>query len=468
MSAAHDHSNWTIRALARAVRNKELTFTEIADMAISKRSELLGAYRHHDDELVSSRAAIADEQLASGIDRGPLMGLPVSVKDLYGVPGFPTCAGSPMELPERFTQAGPVVTTLLDQGAVITGKTHTVEFAFGGLGTNPHLPTPRNPWDPHVHRVPGGSSSGAGVSLVEGSAVLALGTDTAGSVRIPAAMTGRVGLKTTAKRWSQEGIVPLSTTLDTAGVLTNDVEDAIIAFAEIDPNFSSVQAFENEMGSRKIEDLSFAHCDRLFWDDLSPGVGEAVEASLKELEHQGATRTAIDLPAVEPTYELFKEGGPVGVELYRFLSTELPEWFDTLDPNVRARVGNAGELTESQYQDRLLHMTQWGSEVAVQLEPVDVLVCPTVANTPPALDDIATPAEYGPQNLLSLRNTSIANYLGMCALTLPVGLDDAGMPVGLMIMAAAGRETRLLAVAREMERVLGTSRERIGVAPLGP
>ena len=452
----------SIRQLADVVRSGARTFAEINDEAIANRSEELGAYRHTDDDLVRAHAAAADDALASGDDHGPLMGMPVSVKDLFGVPGFPVHAGSPMALPAEFSEAGPVVASLEARSAVITGKTHTVEFAFGGLGTNPHLPTPKNPWDPEHHRVPGGSSSGAGVSLCEGSAVVALGTDTAGSVRIPAAMTGKVGLKTTARRWSLDGIVPLSPTLDTAGVLANTVDDLMVAFAAIDPTCGDL---ETSMANVATSDLTLGRCDRLFFDDLSPGVGEAVEEALSELTGVGASMRQLDIPEVEPTYELFKAGGPVSIEFHRFISTRLPEWLETLDPNVRARVGDAATLSDEEYQHRLTNMATWGAAVDQRLSTVDVLVAPTVANTPPTIDEVATPETYGPQNLLALRNTSMANYLGLCAITLPVGVDAAGMPVGLMLMARGGDDERLLAIARRVEHVLGSGQDRLGTPP---
>ena len=455
----------SIRQLADAVRSRERTFVEINDEAIANRSEDLGAYRHLDDDFVRSQAKDADDALSAGDDYGVLMGMPVSAKDLYGVPGFPVHAGSPMALPDEFTETGPVVKALQLRLAVITGKTHTVEFAFGGLGTNPHLPTPKNPWDAVQHRVPGGSSSGAGVSLSDGSAILALGTDTAGSVRIPAAMTGKVGLKTTAKRWSLDGIVPLSPTLDTAGVLANCVDDVAVAFAAIDPVCASLEALDSAFKHADETDLVLGRCDRLFFDDLSPGVGEAVEVALSEVRDVGATIKPLDLPEVELSYELFKRGGPVSIEFHRFLSTRLPEWIETLDPNVRARIGDAANLPEGEYEQRLADMAMWASSVDERLKEVDVLVAPTVAITPPTVDEVSTREEYGPRNLLSLRNTSIANYLGLCAITLPVGLDDAGMPVGLMLVARGGHDDRLIAIARRIEGVLGTGHERLGDPP---
>ena len=209
------------------------------------------------------------------------------------------------------------------------------------------------------------------MSLCEGSAVLALGTDTAGSVRIPAAMTGNVGLKTTAGRWSLDGIVPLSSTLDTPGVLAKTVDDALVGFAAIDPKWASGEALDAALPDRPIDGITLGRCDRLFWDDLSPGIGEAVEVALTELTGAGAGLVALDVPEVEPTYELFTRGGPVSIELHRFLSENLPDFFETLDPNVRARVGDAAALPESEYQQRLADMATWGCLLYTSPSPRD-------------------------------------------------------------------------------------------------
>jgi aspartyl-tRNA(Asn)/glutamyl-tRNA(Gln) amidotransferase subunit A len=175
---------------------------------------------------------------------GPLQGIPISIKDLYAAEGLPCFAGSSRRLPaDPWEKDGPIVATIRRQLGPIVGKTHMVEFAFGGTGLNSHHGAPYNPWDATTHRSPGGSSSGAGVSLLEGSAFLALGSDTADSVRIPACMTGTVGLKVTIGRWSAEGVVPLSHTFDTPGLLARSVSDAAYGFAALDPCMGDPAAF---------------------------------------------------------------------------------------------------------------------------------------------------------------------------------------------------------------------------------
>jgi len=446
--------------VAANLRDGSTTARTLAENALSRDS--LGAFReiHAGQTLAQSDAA--DVAFMAGKHHGPLQGLPISVKDLFGVPGYATFAGSPRALPPRFAEPGPVIQTLLDQGAVFTGKTHTVEFAFGGIGTNPHHPVPINPWDAGDLRAPGGSSSGAGVSLCEGSALLALGTDTAGSVRIPAAWTGNVGLKTTRGRWPTAGVVPLSTTLDTVGLLARTVEDLAFAFAALD---NETDGDLTTTAIPDVGDLRLGQCNAFFFDGCSPGVIEAVDAALNELTQAGVSLSHLALPEVPAAYAQFLQGGPVAPEAGRFLTAELPDWLDTMDPNVRLRIGNAAQISEHEYQARLAALVELTASVHERLRAIDFLVAPTVANTPPRLVDLEDPDVYRRENLLCLRNTSIANYLGLCALTLPVGLDAAGMPVGLMLMARGGQDAALLTAALALERHLGTGDRRLGHAP---
>src|SRR5262245_64470807 len=195
----------------------------------------LMAYSQWEPEHARKCADAADAAFAVGSRAGSLQGIPTSIKDLFAVAGFATYAGSPRRLPPKFEIDGPLVANLRRQLATVMGKTHMVEFAFGGTGHNAHYGSPRNPWDAMAHRSPGGSSSGAGVSLCDGSALLAFGTDTAASVRLPAAVTGNAGLKFTKDRWSTEGLVPLSFTFDTPGILARSMADAGFSFAALDP-----------------------------------------------------------------------------------------------------------------------------------------------------------------------------------------------------------------------------------------
>ncbi len=427
----------------------------------------LGAYRRLDVARFEAQLDAFEAERRALVPSGPLGGVPVSVKDLYGVSGWRTYAGSPRPLPARFARDGWLVRRLRRAGALVTGKTHTVEFAFGGIGTNPHWPTPRNPWGGAVHRVPGGSSSGAGVSLHDGTAWLALGTDTAGSVRIPAAWTGTVGLKTTAGRWPTEGIVPLSPTLDTAGLLARTVEDVCWAFGALDPAWGDPAAFRRAWPVPTVAGVRLGLLEDPWMQGCRDGVEEVVLSALRELETAGARVHPVRLPAALEALELFSLGGPVAVELAAFLMHELPGWRASLDPNVAARLRQADELPAIEYLRRgsVLRRLASAADACFVEAGVDLLVGPTVALGPPALDDVAEPARYREANLLALRNTSVVNYLGLCAITLPVGLDRLGAPVGLHLVAPARSEERLLAMALAVEGVLGDAMQRIGAPP---
>ena len=206
----------SLSAIGRKFREGSLNAVALTQHCIGRHEPSLNAYREWTPEPALRQAEQADEAFANAQDGGALQGIPISVKDLYGVDDTQTFAGSPAAMPPPWQSEGEIIKGLRASHAVFSGKTHTVEFALGGLGVNSHWGTPRNPWDADRHRVPGGSSSGAGVSLCEGTALVARGADTAGSVRIPASMTGNVGLKTSYGRWPVSGIFPLSPTLDTA------------------------------------------------------------------------------------------------------------------------------------------------------------------------------------------------------------------------------------------------------------
>ena len=230
----------SLRQTAARVRRGDITAGSVVEEAIRRHEESdLGAYIVFDPEGARTRARAIDGAVARGEDPGPLAGVTVSVKDLYGVEGLPIRAGTRRELPAHWRREGFLVRTVRELGAVIVGKTHTVELAFGGVGLNPNTGTPVNPWDADEHRAPGGSSAGAGVSLWEGSALIALGSDTGGSVRIPASATGVVGHRHTTGRWPTSGVVPLSTTLDTVGLLTRTAADSRYAFGLIDARAAS-------------------------------------------------------------------------------------------------------------------------------------------------------------------------------------------------------------------------------------
>jgi aspartyl-tRNA(Asn)/glutamyl-tRNA(Gln) amidotransferase subunit A len=454
--------------IAQELRERRLTSQEVVEAAIARHErfgERLRAYCLWTPEKARETAKVADAAFASGATVGPLQGIPISIKDLYAAEGFPCFAGSSRRLPaDPWEKDGPIVATIRRQLGPIVGKTHMVEFAFGGTGLNGHHGAPYNPWDAATHRSPGGSSSGAGVSLLEGSAFLALGSDTAGSVRIPACMTGTVGLKVTIGRWSAEGVVPLSHTFDTPGLLARSVSDAAYGFAALDPRLGDPVAFIAN-SSRSLDGLRMAVDDPLFWNDCDPGIAEAVKGAVDTLASEGAVLRPMALPEATEAYAVFLEGGLSAVELRSFLDQELPEWLDQLDPIMASAVRGAESVSARDYLGRVGRLKSLARRVTPRFDGIDVIATPTLCLTPPALADVSDTDSYLNTNRRIVRNTVAVNYLGLCAITLPVGLDKAGMPVGLQLIAPAWAEERLLAIALAAERVLGTASERLGTPP---
>ena len=460
-----------LTSIAAALRGGEISSLELVEAAIARHEDLgghLNAYKAWNADEARVQARAADAAFMSGVDLGPLQGMPISVKDLYGLKGWPTYAGTPKRLPKRWEQEGPVISALRRQLGVAIGKTHTVELAFGGLGVNPHWGTPRNPWDAKAHRVPGGSSSGAGVSLWEGSALAALGTDTAGSVRVPASMTGNVGLKTSFGRWSTQHITPLSSTLDTAGVLARSVADLTFAFSALDPAWDTWAALDKAISGFDLSDLRIGMAGPPLWDDCSPGIVEAARAALDALGKKGARIKDTPIPEAKTAIELLHVGSIASAECDAFLEAELPEWRDLIDPIIKIRIADGGAITARELLLRYRKLEELSDTVVERFRDLDVIACPTVAITPPTVEEVSDLNTYRKSNMASLRNTCIVNYLSLCAITIPVGLDKSGMPVGLQLIACHGEEERLLAIGLAMERAFGTPIERFGVPPLTP
>jgi aspartyl-tRNA(Asn)/glutamyl-tRNA(Gln) amidotransferase subunit A len=460
-----------LTSIAAALRGGEITSLELVEAAIQRHDDVggpLDAYKTWNPDEARMQARAADAALAVGVSLGPLQGLPISVKDLYGVKGWPTFAGTPKRLPPQWEREGPVVAALRRQLGVVMGKGHTVELAFGGLGVNPHWGTPRNPWDAKAHRIPGGSSSGAGVSLWEGSALLALGSDTGGSVRIPASLTGTVGLKTSFGRWSTEGIVPLSHSLDTAGVLARSVADVAYGFAAFDPAWGRWEPLDKRIAGLELGGVRIGLAGEPLWADCSPGVVEAVKGALDELAGKGAHLKTLVMPEIEEAIAFLRAGNVTSAEVDTFLEAELPEWRDLIDPIVKIRIADGAAIGARELLMRYRKLKALAQSVVPHFEACDVIALPTVATTPPTLDSISDIDSYRRANMATLRNTCFANYTALCALTMPAGLDKAGMPVGLMLMAPHGQEEALLAIGLAAERVLGTPRERLGTPPLTP
>ena len=453
------------------LRNKNISALDLADWAIDNHQRYgshLNAYKTWDEDKLKTQAKAADATFNAGIDLGPLQGIPISIKDLFGVSGYPTFAGCPRQLPKKWQTQGPVVNSIRNQLAMISGKSHTVQFAYGGMGFNQHWGAPRNPWDANDHRSPGGSSSGAGVSLGEQSAIIAIGSDTAGSVRIPASMTGNVGMRPTAGRWSTKGIVPLSSPLDTAGPLTRSVADLAIAFSSIDPLIHEESvSFISRLRAASLSDFNIGICDWYF-DDCEPGISEGVKKAIDELTNKGLRTSSIKLPYLDETTKIFSKGGLHIGEFTNFINTEMSDFRKDLDPTVAIRIKEAENFPASEHIKRIKAIERMSIEANAAFGGFHAIVGPTLPMTPPKMLDIVDPDVHLSANFFCVRNTNTVSLLKLCAITIPVSLDNSKMPVGLQIICPSGKEETAIAIALAFEKTLGTSVQRIGMPPMCP
>lgn len=406
-------------------------------------------------ERARAEAAAAADRAKRGLRRGPLDGVPLSWKDLFDMTGEPTAAGS-LPLKDRVpAQDAEVLKRLTRAGLVALGKTTMTELAFSGLGINPKFGTPANPWDASVERVPGGSSAGAGVSVASGLATAAIGTDTGGSVRIPAAWNGLVGLKTTHGRVPLTGTVTLSRTFDTVGPLTRDVADAAAFFALL----AGVKApdIEGHELDRTVFWLPKGVAGDVGWQGLDDGVAAAVDGALQKLVAKGVRIIEHDLPELDEINAL--AWSPTESRLVADAYALWGEMLRANEKDIYRPVFERVTAGETLKPADLLRADAKRDEIRrryfARTASADAVVMPTVAITPPPIAELIDNGEaYGKANRMALRNTTMGNQLGVCAITLPVGHDAKGMPVGLMLQAAPGDDEKLLRLARAAEKAL--------------
>jgi aspartyl-tRNA(Asn)/glutamyl-tRNA(Gln) amidotransferase subunit A len=391
-------------------------------------------------------AEASDALRKAGIVPSPLAGIPVSIKNLCDISGETTLAGS-KALDDRPPAAAdaPVVARLRAAGAVIVGSTNMSEFAFSGVGFNPHYGTPGNPAD--RSRVPGGSSSGAAVSVGDGMAVAALGTDTGGSVRIPAAVCGIVGFKPTARRVPIDGVVPLATSLDSIGPLAHSVECCAI----VDAIFAGEPVVVPE--SMPLAGLRLAVPMHFVMDDLHPGVAKAFERALHALASVGVRVDHIDLPELKELPAINAKGGFAAAEAYAWHKELLARRGNQYDQLVASRIRRGAEMTAADYIELLGRRADVQRRVSAITSNYDAVATPTCAIPAPTLEEVSTPDGFTRKNMLLLRNTSVGNFLDRCAISLPCHAPGE-LPVGFMLMGEAMADTRLLAMARSVAPVV--------------
>ena len=398
-----------------------------------------------------AEADAAGKRAKSGLRRHPLDGVPLSWKDLFDTTGTITTGGS-LAMSNRVPDNdAAVLTQATASGSICLGKTAMTEIAFSGLGINPTCGTPANAYDETTERAPGGSSSGAAVALARGLCAGSIGTDTGGSVRIPAAWNGLVGLKTTAGRLSLKGTLPLSPTFDTVGPLARDVADANALFSLL----SGEAPFD--ISEADLRQVSLCLPGGVGWSELDEGIGDAVDGALRRLLKAGIRIVEQSLPALDAIDALAWGGGAS-----RLVAEAYARWAPILENHrldifspVYERVMAGAAIPPADLEAADKQRAAITAAYLDQTRDIDVVALPCVAISPPSIASLEQGGpDYFKANRMALRNTTLGNQLGLCAITLPVGHDVTGIPVGLMLQAAPHAEERLLKIASAIEKAL--------------
>jgi aspartyl-tRNA(Asn)/glutamyl-tRNA(Gln) amidotransferase subunit A len=443
----------TIQQLREQLDRGEVSSRELCDAALARIDDPTGEGArtftmvfHHE---ARTAADVADAQRRAGAVPSPLAGLPVSVKDLFDVAGRQTRAGSiVLDGAPPAAEDAAIVTRLRRAGAVIVGKTNMTEFAYSGLGINPHYGTPRAPYDRAVGRIPGGSSSGAAVSVTDGMAVVAIGTDTGGSVRIPAALCGLTGFKPTARRVSLSGTYPLSFTLDSIGPLARNVADCVSVDAILAGERPEPLVRRPARGLRFLAPLNHVRVS------LDETVSGAFEAALVRLRSAGAVIDEVPLKAFERLPALQGKVNISAAEAYWWHRALIAKDEARYDVEIAKRIRGGEGISAADYIDLLRGRDAYIAAFEAETANYDALLWPTVAIVPPPIAALtADPELYARINALVLRNTSVVNLLDGCAVSLPLGVAG-GAPVGLMVVGRRGEDGGVLRIAGGLEDAL--------------
>jgi len=402
---------------------------------------------------VDKDAALAAADAMDGLRRAKaapsrFAGIPVSIKDLFDIRGQVTRAGSrALEDSAPAEADAPVVARLRQAGFIVIGRTNMTEFAFSGIGINPHYGTPKGAWKRSEGHIPGGSSSGAAVSVLDGMAHGALGTDTGGSCRIPAAYNGIVGYKPTQRRIPLEGGVPLSFSLDSYGPLARTVNccailDAVLADEPVSP-----------LRKRPIKGVRLAVPSTIVLDELDSAISQAFERALSTLSKLGADIEHIEVPEFLDSITMNSKGGFAAAESYAWHRYLLTSKGDVYDPRVSLRILRGEAISAADYIDLIEARRSLIARINARLAPYDALVLPTTANTPPRIADLADDKAFTTANMRSLRNCALINLIDGCAISLPAHREGE-VPVGLMLAAHGGADRRIFELAAALEGVI--------------
>ena len=443
----------TIQDLQQALSSNKTSSVQLTQAALDRINdpdgEGLQAFTrvYADQALQAARAS--DLLRKAGLARSPLEGLPVSVKDLFDVAGDRTLAGSVVLKDQPPAQRNAlVVQRLVDAGAILVGRTNMTEFAFSGLGINPHYGSPSSPWDRQTRRISGGSSAGAGVAVADQMSVLSLGTDTGGSIRIPAAFCGITGFKPTARRIPSNGTLPLSFSLDSSGPLGASVQCCAIADA--------ILAGEpaHKLNTPDAAQLRFAVPSSMILEDADDHVRTVFEQALDTLRTAGAQIDTIPIPEFEQLPFINRRGGLIAAEAYAWHAEFIKKQHDDYDPRVVSRILRGRDMSAADYIEVMQARSEWIRAVEARLAFYDALLMPTSPIVAPAISDLQSSDDaYFDANGTILRNPTFINFLDGCGLSVPCH-PEGSAPVGLMIAGTQMQDAHILSVGQCVEQVL--------------
>ena len=443
-----DLAKLPLHTLADKLKSRSVSPVDIVDTCLERIARLdpkLHAFVEVYDKEARLAAEAADKAIRSGHAVGPLHGIPIALKDLVELEGRVATGGSAVWRDRRCTRTATLAQKLISAGMIIIGKTHTVEFAYGGWGTNQHLGAPWNPWDAETHHTPGGSSSGSGVAVAARLVPCALGTDTGGSVRLPAAWCGITGLKTTVGRISTYGVLPLSPTLDTPGPMTRSVEDAAVLLKVMqgaDPRDPRTLALRDADPlptlRRGVKGLRLARMPASERGDVAADVLAAYDRSLEQLAAMGADIVELALPRSFRDYGA-ASGRIMSAEAYALLSRIVDNNDHPIDEAVRPRIRAGAAISSREYLEVLAEREQLKQEFAAATEHLDALLAP-VALTP------AIPLRSVDQSTTPAFLTRWVNFLDLCGLAVPNGYTASGLPLSLQIVCRGGEEAMALRI----------------------
>jgi len=442
----------TLASLAADLASGATSSRKLVEQCLARIADPAGegqrAFIHVDKDAALDGADAMDRLRKAKAAPSPFAGIPVSIKDLFDIKGQVTRAGSrALEDSAPAEADATVVARLRRAGFVVIGRTNMTEFAYSGIGINPHYGTPKSAWNRSVGHVPGGSSSGAAVSISDQMAFGALGTDTGGSCRIPAAFNGIVGFKPTQRRVPLDGGVPLSFSLDSFGPLARSVAccavlDAVLADEKMQP-----------LQPRSVKGMRLAVPTTVALDDLDGAIAKTFDLALETLSRAGALIERIEVPEFHDVGVMNAKGGLSAAESYAWHRYLLTSKGDVYDPRVSLRILRGEGISAADYIDILNARRSFIARTEARIAPYDALVLPTTANTPPKIADLADDKAFTVQNLRALRNCTLINVLDGCAISLPAHREGE-VPVGLMLAAAGGSDRRILELAAGMENII--------------